>query len=579
MEHTLRRRLQNISTPKEGTSKAHPHRRQYGHALTTPRCSNAADPPQYLTFELDSEGWNNVRFTIENALVIAGLTCRTLVLPPPDTILHVSRTDSEVFSLNEFVRFDPSLSVISMDEFLEHETRKSAGRFAADPPPRISGPFLWAHLRSHGTDPNWRPSNHCVLFGQASGSSQDMTSSERHFCESREVLGYDATLAKSWLMHLACLNCCPLGVPAGRRCRWMVEWSRMAWPFYTFLKARDAGTDRWAKRLVRDGMGYSDGIMAAAMSIVHHLKKAAEPSQLGTGARTAATRNASFVAAHVRRGDLKGRTSATDQGFFRALGTLANMSAAVINEGDEPKQAQVVVFVSSLEPKSYFDPLLSLNCSIFMLSDFDGVMEAHGLRPQVHGGLVEQVVAAYAEKFVGTDTSTFSSYIIRLRGYLGLSLESARLVSLSGRTVHLKESDKPRNPWFDREWSDAWKDIDEKDTVDAPLVLLPALSNNSATRRSWSRVPPSAELASMLRGGDVCAGLAVGNMSALRASALDEQFTRCTCAFIVGDNTFGGRAAGLHSMQGKLVAGKYLPPANLSFSQWQGLLVNPVARE
>ena len=78
----------------------------------------------------------------------------------------------------------------------------------------------------------------------------------------------------------------------------------------------------------------------------------------------------------------------------------------------------------------------------------------------------------------------------------------------------------------------------------------------------------------MLRGGDVCAGLAVGNMSALRASALDEQFTRCTCAFIVGDNTNQGR-----SIQGKLVGGKYLPPANLSFSQWQGLLANPVSRE
>ena len=547
---------------------AHPHHRQYGHAIATPPCSNTADPAQYLTFELDSEGWNNVRFAVENALVIAGLTCRTLVLPPPDTIRHVSRTHTEVFSLHEFVQFDPRLSIISMDEFLERETRNSTGRFAADPPPRNSGPFLWAHLRSRGIDPNWRPSSHCVLFGQASGSSQDVTSSERHFCERREALGYDTALAKAWLLHLASLNCCPLGVPAGHRCRWMVEWSRMAWPFYTFLKARDAGTDRWAKRLVRDGMGYKDNIVAAAMSIIHRLNKGARASsQIDTGTMIAATANTSFFAAHVRRGDLKGRTSATDQGFFRALGTLTNMSASAV-KGGEPEQAQVL-FVSSMEPKSYFDPLLSSKCSIFMLSDFDGVMEAHGLRPQVHGGLVEQVVAAHAQLFVGTDTSTFSSYIIRLRGYLGLSLESAQLVSLSGHIHHLKESDKPRAPWFDREWSDAWKDIDEKDAVDAPLVRLPALSNVSVTRRTWSRVPPSAKLASMLRGGDVCADMAVGNMSAMRASALDEQFTRCTCAFIVGDNYNQGR-----SIEGKVVAGKYHPPANLSSLQWEGL-ANP----
>ncbi|KAH8056366.1 hypothetical protein JL722_7675 [Aureococcus anophagefferens] len=68
---------------------------------TAPTGGQRPNSSTYLTFELDSGGWNNVRMGVETMLAIAHVTRRTLVLPPRESArlppsfaaLHVRRGD------------------------------------------------------------------------------------------------------------------------------------------------------------------------------------------------------------------------------------------------------------------------------------------------------------------------------------------------------------------------------------------------------------------------------------------------------------------------------------------------------
>lgn len=75
---------------------------------------------RYLTFVPDLGGWNNVRLSLENVLVIARSTGRTLVLPPPQTFYLLTKCKEKcTFGMDDFLphlRDEPNL-VISADKF------------------------------------------------------------------------------------------------------------------------------------------------------------------------------------------------------------------------------------------------------------------------------------------------------------------------------------------------------------------------------------------------------------------------------------------------------------------------------
>ena len=87
---------------------------------------------QYLTFEPDGGGWNNIRMAMETVLAMAAAMGRTLVLPPEAGMYLLTKSAHEksgtrqqnTFSFNHFFPMEKihqefhGLNIISMNEYL-----------------------------------------------------------------------------------------------------------------------------------------------------------------------------------------------------------------------------------------------------------------------------------------------------------------------------------------------------------------------------------------------------------------------------------------------------------------------------
>ncbi len=150
---------------------------------------------QYLTFEPDGAGWNNVRMGLETVIVMAYSTGRTLVLPPEEGmwILPEPRNESDGRPYFTFSNFFPlatvaqdhaGLEIITMQEFLEREAlsgniRDKNGTVRFPPGNRtnwdkaheINDLKVWLREVMHATI--WDPDK-CVAMFPASTDPQDI---------------------------------------------------------------------------------------------------------------------------------------------------------------------------------------------------------------------------------------------------------------------------------------------------------------------------------------------------------------------------------------------------------------------
>ena len=85
---------------------------------------------RYLTFETDGGGWNNIRMSFENTVVLAAAMGRTVVLPPEQTLYLLSSTLGKNHTRKERGLFDyynfnmdlqRRVPIISSEEFLNLE--------------------------------------------------------------------------------------------------------------------------------------------------------------------------------------------------------------------------------------------------------------------------------------------------------------------------------------------------------------------------------------------------------------------------------------------------------------------------
>ena len=411
---------------------------------------------QFLTFEPDEGGWNNIRMSMETAVVLALATGRTLVLPPtqkyyllwePHPTKNTTRKDT-LFGFLDFFHFESlhqeGLKVITFEQFLVQQAMQGrlksvqTGEVIFPPDNRTDwtgfasnwvsakkghGKTLWTWMRRHAAmDAKYDPDDCVAAFPSKrhdNASLQLLTQAVHDVYDRKNLEAYGS----SWRKRLEKLKDNPTHVNASitdrlaeilasrkKLCLYNETYQdapvlhlkgeertghRLLIHFYAFVFLSDWKHDLWMKRFVRDHLRYRDEIQCAAARVVAAVQEIAQQHN--------GDQSASFDTFHIRRGDFQYQ----DQ-RLSAEEVYLNNTQFMIEEG------RLVYVATDVKDRDYFKPL-SEHYRLVFLNDFLDVM-GRDFNPNFYG-MVDQLVASMGEVFVGTYYSTFSAYINRLRGY------------------------------------------------------------------------------------------------------------------------------------------------------------------
>lgn len=225
--------------------------------------------------------------------------------------------------------------------------------------------------------------------------------------------------------------------------------------FYAFTYFTDTAVDNYYKRFVRDFLHYKDELYCAAGKIVHALRKEGEFSTL-----------------HIRRGDLQfHEVKISAQEWYN-------------NSKDHWKPNEILYIASDERNKTWFEPLAAHH-ELRFLDDYWDMAKLGELDSSLIG-MVETIVASHGRTFTGTWFSTFSGYIVRLRGYLGHSSKTSYYSYLPRKTI-MHPFEFPHGNYHAREFQSGWVGIDGDTAVDhegEPIVLSgePHMENRTVRR-------------------------------------------------------------------------------------------------
>ena len=241
---------------------------------------------------------------------------------------------------------------------------------------------------------------------------------------------YDEEMQSKLVVHFMCYH--------KMKVRYLVH-------FYAFLYFEDWRSDLWMKRFMRDHMRYVDEIQCAAARIVHAVRERSK--QRGWGG--------SFDTFHIRRGDFQFKTT--------------RISADEIHENSKAELTpNRTVFVATDErDKSFFDPLKQHYDIVFLDDYMDLLTDVNSN----YFGMIDQLVASRGEIFFGCWFSTFTGFIMRMRGYhsvkdkLAGSEDGVLPTSFYYATPQKKNEMglyKALSPgFFNREFPTSWRGIDK----------------------------------------------------------------------------------------------------------------------
>jgi hypothetical protein len=357
---------------------------------------------QYLTFEPDHGGFNNIRMAFETTLALAVAMGRVLVLPPeqPMYLLEKKKHDKHQreqrtsFSFQHFFDLEAirneyaGVEIISMQEFLEREALAgmigdpSSGNQPAFPPENRTdwndeppGPlFRW--LRKTFRTVVWIPEECLAAFPASKDEDSQLEALARmnqtvlsesppvrfesyvgrpvpvdapaldrlkeNWAGRTNLCLYDQDLQSAPVLHF------PVGRNHARGDGTAVE-ARLLVHFYAMLFFQDWRHDLWTKRLVRDRLRFVDEIQCAAARVVAEIRRRVR-DRTGSAGGT-------FDTMHVRRGDFQYKlTRVTASDIYRQTSRKLPENGTVFIATDE-------------RDKSFFEPLRA-HYDVVFLDDF-----------------------------------------------------------------------------------------------------------------------------------------------------------------------------------------------------------------
>jgi GDP-fucose protein O-fucosyltransferase len=361
---------------------------------------------QYLTFEPDHGGFNNIRMAFETTLALAVAMGRTLVLPPEQRMYLLTKKTHEkhgkdqraTFSFQHFFHMEAihnehvGVEIITMQEFLEREALTGnivdveSGQVAFPPENRTDWndktPPLFAWLRKTFRSVVWIPEECLAVFPANKDDTSvdaliringtvmnanppiqfesfvgkpvpvDANAEERlkeNLAGRHNLCIYDRDLQEHTVLHF------PVGRGHGVEESSKKKEARLLVHFYAMLFFQDWRQDLWMKRFVRDHVRFVDEIQCAAARVVHQIRERVR-ERTGDPAGT-------FDTMHVRRGDFQYK--------------LTRVTADEIYQQTSKKLPENgTVFIATDErDKSFFEPLRA-HYDVLFLDDFHDALGA-----------------------------------------------------------------------------------------------------------------------------------------------------------------------------------------------------------
>jgi len=442
--------------------------------------SSKGKTKKYLTFEPDHGGWNNMRMSLEIMFVIAAATERILVLPPDQTMYllnqdsqRATRGFADFFNLKSNKALDKRLEIITTREFLQREVFSSNSEKVPDEVfgsskikedllnlsqtnrcyelmafqgnidlnDTVPCSSLEEFLRNHPSSviPQMKGDwdGNCLIFDRDyyEKKTVDPTNLKRikNFCANKKqndntILFYNSSDADPLILHF----------------RLSLKETRILDHFYTFMLFTDPVIDNYMKRLVRDFLHYNDEIFCAAAKVVKAIQKDATSLKIGVIDDYG---SGGYTSLHIRRGDFQYE----DQ----------KISAEQIYESikDVILPNELLYIATDEKNKTFFDPIAKHGHILKFLDDYWDKADLMSIDSN-YFGMIDTIVASHGRVFFGTCFSTFTNFINRMRGYLGLSMMGSFYTSKEYKTfMHEHPLRGFQQAWV-REWPIGWFGID-----------------------------------------------------------------------------------------------------------------------
>lgn len=354
-------------------------------------------PPRercYLTFDIDTGGLNNIRMAFEYVAILAAVTGRTLVLPPaqPWYLLHHGPAHAgahggscgigDIFDIDALSR---SVPAITTAEFIRVErARLDIPESVAEPEGAVANGAAPAPSEELSRWKNWLFDSACVIPWSPYESLICVPGVEavmrkgrltEPFVDHRELVAFTPAMQEAPVIHF------PTRPPY-----------RQLGQVAAMLACNDSELEANTRRLLKHRARYVPRVFEVAAKLAASLPRDG------------------FSALHIRRNDFQfsgSRAGPQD--------SLENIRALL--EDGEP------LYIATDETGESFFEMFRRDRPVYRWNDFlssrCGEVLSRESLPDELIGPVEQVICATGRVFIGTELSTFTNYITRLRGYMG----------------------------------------------------------------------------------------------------------------------------------------------------------------